>query len=131
MNFNNINDIVSSIEKLVNIKTPTVTPPAPLIVIGSKNKSGLSPIKIASRIISRKSEAGIPIGNLPSGNNSPDEIMIRIIVEEIVKALQQEAIIPVAIPPGTTVSAAGMSPSGPVTTLGSTITFTSGYGLIQ
>lgn len=131
MNFNNINDIVSGIEKIINIKTPTITPPAPLIVMGGVNRSGLSPIKIASRIIQRKSEAGIPIGNLPSGNESPDEIMIRIIVEEIIKALQEEASISIGIPPGTTVSSAGISPLGPVSTVGSTITFTKGYGVIQ
>jgi hypothetical protein len=57
--------------------------------------------------------------------------MERIRIEEIIKALQQEAIISVAIPPGTTLTAAGISPTGPVTVFGSTITFTKGYGVIQ
>jgi hypothetical protein len=57
--------------------------------------------------------------------------MERIRVEEIIKAFQQDATITVSIPPGTTLTAAGTSPSGPVTVFGSTITLTTGYGIIQ
>jgi len=71
------------------------------------------------------------VGALPSGNINPDEIMERIRIEEIVKALQQDAKISVAIPPGITLTAAGVSPTGPVSVFGSTITFTKGYGVIQ
>lgn len=131
MDFNNIDDVVDGIDKTINVKTPSFKIPTPVIALGSANKSGLSAIKIASRIIARKPEAGIPVGTLPSGEASSDDIMINIIVEEIVKAIQQEMIVDVAIPPGTTVSSAGMSPSGPVTTIGSTITFTKGYGVAQ
>lgn len=105
--------------------------PTPLILVGVATRPGLSPIKIASRIIARKSEAGLPVGVLPSGAVNPDEIMWRIAVEEIIKAFQQEAIISVGIPPGITLTAAGISPSVPVSVFGSTITFSKGYGVIQ
>jgi len=105
--------------------------PTPLILVGVPRRSGLSPTKIASNIISRKSEAGLPVGALPSGAVNPDEIMERIRVEEIIKALQQDAKISVAIPPGITLTAAGVSPTGPVSVFGSTITFIKGYGVIQ
>lgn len=131
MNYNNIDDIIDGVDKILSIKTPNMSIPTPLIIVGSQNKSGLSPIKIASRIISRKPEAGLPVGNLPSGVVSPEEKMWRIAIEEIIKAFQEEAIITIAIPPGTSVASAGTSPSGPVTTIGSTITFTKGYGVIQ
>ena len=131
MEYNNIDTLINNISKILSVKTPTPTIPSPLIIIGSQNRPGLSAIKIASRIIARKSEAGLSVGNLPSGNISPDEIMWQIAVEEIIKALQQEAIISIGIPPGTTVSSAGTSPAGPVTTVGSTITITKGYGVIQ
>jgi len=133
MNFNSIDAIVAGFDKVVKLGSiggpPSV--PTPLVLIGVPTRSGLSPTKIASRIIARKSEAGLPVGALPSGGNSPDEIMERIRIEEIVKAFQQEAIISVAIPPGITLSAAGISPAGPVTVFGSTITFSKGYGVIQ
>ena len=57
--------------------------------------------------------------------------MERIRIEEIVNALQQEAIITVAIPPGISLSAAGISPTGPVSVFGSTIIYSKGYAVIQ
>jgi hypothetical protein len=57
--------------------------------------------------------------------------MERIRVEEIVRAFQEDAIISVAIPPGITLSAAGISPTGPVSVFGSTIMYSKGYGVIQ
>jgi hypothetical protein len=57
--------------------------------------------------------------------------MERIRIEEIVKAIQQDMIISVAVPPGITLTAAGISPTGPVSVFGSTITFTKGYGVAQ
>lgn len=133
INFTNIESIIEGFQKILSIQTfgsPTKVP-SPLILVGSPLRSGLSPTKIASRIISRKSEAGLPVGVLPSGGVAPDEIMERIRIEEIIKAFQQDASITVTIPPGTTLTAAGTSPSGPVTVFGSTITLTTGYGVIQ
>jgi len=126
-----IESIIDSISKLLNINissAPTV--PTPLILTGVGNRSGLSPIKIASRIIARKAEAGLPVGVLSTGEAAPDEIMERIRVEEIIRALQEEAIILIAIPPGIPINATGTSPAGPVTVLGSTVKISGGKGII-
>jgi len=133
IDFNDISSILGGFDKILKLQSVGTLPPipTPLILTGVPRRPGLSPIKIASRIIARKSEAGLSVGTLPSGVISSDELMWRIAIEEIVKALQQEAIIIVAIPPGTTLNATGISPAGPVTVFGSTITFTKGYGIIQ
>ena len=133
LDYGDINVIISRFDKVLKLSSIGGPPPlpTPLILVGVPRRTGLSPTKIASRIIARKSEAGLPVGVLPSGQVSPDEIMERIRVEEIIKALQQDAIISVAIPPGITLSAAGISPTGPVSVFGSTITFSKGYGVIQ
>jgi hypothetical protein len=133
IDFNNINAIIGGFDRILKLSSVGGLPPipTPLILIGVPRRSGLSPIKIASRIIARKSEAGLPVGVLPSGGVSPDEIMERIRAEEYIKALQEEAIITIAIPPGTTLTAAGISPSGAVSVFGSTITLSKGYGVIQ
>ena len=133
MDYTNINAIIGGFNKVLKLSSVGGPPPipTPLILVGVPKRTGLSPTKIASRIIARKSEAGLPVGALPSGDINPEEIMWRIAVEEIIKALQQEAIISVAIPPGITLSAAGISPTGPVSVFGSTITFSKGYGVIQ
>lgn len=133
MDFTNINAIIGGFGKVLSLASiggPQQIP-TPLIFIGVPMRTGLSPIKIASRIIARKAEAGLSVGVLPSGTVSPDELMERIRIEEIINALQQEAVISVAIPPGITLSAAGISPTGPVTVFGSTLTFSKGYGIIQ
>jgi hypothetical protein len=131
--FSNIESIIGSITKILKIQTigGATTVPSPIILVGAPLRSGLSPTKIASRIIARKSEAGLPVGALPSGGASPDEIMERIRVEEIIKAIQQESVVTVAIRPGITLTAAGASPAGPVTVFGSTITLVSAKGIIQ
>jgi len=132
IDFSKFDSILNGIKKILKIQGGSATSvPAPLILIGSPSRSGLSPTKIASRIIQRKTEAGLPVGALPSGGVSPDELMERIRVEEIIKALQEDAKITVAVPPGTTLTAAGASPSGPVNVVGSTITLTTAYGVIQ
>jgi len=132
IDFSKFTSILNGIKKILKIQGGSATTvPTPLILIGSPTRSGLSPTKIASRIIQRKTEAGLPVGALPSGGVSPDELMERIRVEEIIKALQEDAKITVAVPPGTTLTAAGSSPSGPVNVIGSTITLTTAYGVIQ
>jgi len=133
IDFSNIDAIVGGFTKVLSLSSVGGPPsvPTPLILVGVPLRTGLSPTKIASRIIARKSEAGLPVGVLPSGQVNPDEIMERIRIEEIINALQQEAIITVAIPPGITLTAAGISPTGPVTVFGSTVIYSKGYGVIQ
>ena len=133
IDFNNIDAIIAGFDKILNLSSIGGPPPipTPLILLGVPKRAGLSPTKIASKIIARKSEAGLPVGTLPSGAINPDEIMERIRIEEIIKALQEDALISVGIPPGITLTAAGISPTGPVSVFGSTITFTKGYGIIQ
>lgn len=133
VNFNNIDSIINAFGVILSLGSVggALPIPTPLILVRTPLRAGLSPTKIASRIIARKPEAGLPVGALPSGETPPDEIMERIRVEEIVKALQQEAVISVAIPPGITLSAAGISPVGPVSVFGATITLSKGYGVIQ
>lgn len=133
IDYNNIGSIIGGFNKILNLSSIGGPPPVPtpLILVGVPRRSGLSPTKIASRIIARKTEAGLPVGTLPSGSVNPEEIMWRIAVEEIVKAIQQEASLTIAIPPGLTVQSAGISPAGPVTVVGASILPFRGYGIIQ
>jgi hypothetical protein len=133
IDYSNIDSIIAGFDKVLSLSSLGGPPPvpAPLILIGVPQRTGLSPTNIASRIIARKSEAGLPVGALPSGGINPDEIMERIRIEEIISALQQEAVITVAIPPGISLTAAGISPTGPVSVFGSTIYYAKGYGVIQ
>lgn len=132
--YNNIDDIVNNFNKILSMGSIGTPPPIPTILIltGIPSRTGLSAIRIATNINARKGEAGLPIGNLPSGRKSPDEIMEIIRAEEYLKELQQNAIITVAIPAGVTITGSGISAlGGPVSIFGSTIKIAKGYGVIQ
>jgi hypothetical protein len=132
MAFTNIKDITSSLLNLFKLQSGVTPPvPAPLILVGVPSRSGLSAQKLASNIIRRKAEAGLVVGDLPSGEVSPDELMERIRSEELIKMVQSDMIITVALPPGITVVAAGASPAGPVSTVGASTTIVIGYGVAQ
>jgi hypothetical protein len=133
IDFNSIDAIIGGFDKVLSLSSIGGPPPVPtvLILIGVPQRTGLSPIKMASNVIRGKKSAGLPIGALPSGGVSPDEVMERIRMTEIVRAFQQDAVITVGIPPGITITAAGISPTGPVTVAGSSIFPFKGYGVIQ
>lgn len=133
MEYNNINSVINGFTKVLSLSSSGgVMPiPTPLIFTGVPMRSGLSAIKIASNIIARKKEAGLSVGVLPSGEPNPDEIMERIRIEEIINALQQDAVNTVVLPPGISITAAGISAAGPVTVQGTTIVYAKGYGIIQ
>lgn len=112
-------------------RTPPPEIPSLLLLTGAKMRPGLSPILIASKIISRQSEAGAPIGVLPSGGRNIAEAMEVIRVEEIIDALLTDARIDVVINPGIPITAQGANAGGPMISIGQTISLGSGNGIIR
>ena len=128
VNFKNHKSILQALLGLFKVPmTKSQKMPAPLI-LATEAKPGLSPTQIASRIINRQSEAGLPVGPLPSGKTSPAEIMERIRVEEMVKALTSEARVDVAMKPGTAIQGTGGNAGGPVQVFGTILTTSCGHG---
>lgn len=125
--FKNPNSILKSLLNLFKIPNVSISQaiPSPLI-LASTARPGLSPSKIAARIIRRQAEAGIPVGPLPSGEISPDEIMERIRVEEMINAITSEMVVDVAIKPGTVIQGTGGNAGGPVQVAGTVIGIASG-----
>ena len=107
------------------------TIPPGLILTGTKFRTGLSPIDIASKIIERKKEVGIGIGPLPSGVKNVDLQMEVIRIEEIVNALTTEAVIEIEIPPGIKLTASGGNAGGPILVVGATIDLVKAKGIIR
>jgi hypothetical protein len=129
--FKNPKSILSSLLNLFKLPTArSQSMPTPLI-LASTARPGLSPSKVAARIIQRQSEAGIPVGPLPSGEISPDEIMERIRVEEIIKAITTEAVVDVAIKPGTVIQGTGGNAGGPVQVAGTVLGIASGNAVMR
>lgn len=133
VDYNSLDSMIVGFNSIMNLnyigKVPNV--PSALILTGVPARKGLSAIKIANNIIRRKGEAYLKIGILDSGANPIDEQMERIRIEEIVKALQEDAVNTVIIPAGITITGSGSSPAGPVVISGLTTKIARGYGIIQ
>ena len=114
-------------------KPPKKLKPLPkgLILLGTKYRSGVSAIDIASKIIERKKEIGIGIGPLPSGGRNIDLQMEVIRIEEIVDALLTNAVIEIEIPPGTQLTASGGNAGGPIQVVGATTQLIACKGIIR
>lgn len=119
------------IKTISGFRKPAPQVPTPLISGGAKLRPGLSPSLIASRIIARQGEAGAPVGNLPSGSENISELMEVIRIEEIIKALTEDARIDVAVDIGIPVQAVGGNAGGPVVCVGTTTSLGSATGIIR
>jgi hypothetical protein len=131
INFTNYKSVLNGLMNLFKIpNTTSQTMPTPLI-LATSSRPGLSPTSMAARVIKRQSEAGLPVGALPSGIPSASEIMERIRMEEIVSALTSEAVISVATQPGTAINGNGGNAGGPVSVVGTVIGIGSGNAVMS
>jgi hypothetical protein len=127
--FKNPQSVLSSIKGWFKTpRTKTLKYPKP-VILASENRPGLSPKKIAAEIIRRQSEAGLPVGPLSSGEISPDELMERIRVEEIIKAIMVEMKTDVVIKPGALIQASGGNVGGPIQVVGTVVGYSSGLSM--
>ncbi len=90
------------------------------ILLG-KTRPGLSSDSITASIISRFKEAGIPTGPIGEGSPNAMEILVKIIIEELVDAIQNEMRVDTAVDIGMQVESLGASPSGPISSHGSNL----------
>jgi hypothetical protein len=112
--------------------TPVEPLPPPLIMVGGNLRTGVSSKQIASRIISRQSEAGLPVGDVFADGPNVTEAMLAIQCEEIINALLTESVVNVVIPPGVGVIGVGIGNLGaPVLVQGVTTTMGIGNGIIR
>jgi len=103
-------------------KTPKIKPPVTKeeILIGTKTREGLSAIRMASKIIERKKELGIPTTPLESGGVNLDLQMEVARCETIIDEFLTHARVEAAFPPGVPVTATGGNAGGPIVVQGLT-----------
>lgn len=133
IDFGSITSIIEFILGAFSLpETPLTKLPPPLLMTGGNLRPGLSVTDIASRIITRQSEAGLVIGDVFADGSNSSEAMELIRIEEIINAIQTQAKIEVAIPPGVGVLAVGPGNLGaPVVVRGVTTSIASGVGVIR
>lgn len=98
-------------------------------ILAGKLRPGLSSDLITTSVISRFQEIGIQTGPLENGNPNVMENFAKIIIEELVESIHNDLRIDTAVDPGMIVQSAGISPAGPVTSVGSNSLPHSGVGI--
>lgn len=135
-----IDDGIESIQSIIDVilgifkapKPPLQPLPPPLLLIGGVQRQGLCSTEIASRIISRQSEAGLIVGDVFEDGSNTAEAMEVIRMEELINSLLTEAKIEIVIPPGVQVMTIGTGNLGaPVVSMGATTNIGVGYGVIR
>jgi len=132
-NLSSISGVLNLISTAFSIPSQPVSAlPPPLIILGGKLRPGLSSSGIASRVISRQSEAGRQVGDVFADGPNVEEAMEVIRTEEVINAILTEAVVNVVIPPGISVSTVGAGNFGaPVLSQGATTTMGVGDGIIR
>lgn len=87
------------------------------ILLG-KFRPGLDSNIISNGIISRFEEAGIPSGPLEGGQPNVMEAFTKILIEEMVDAIQTDMRVDAALDTGLVVNSAGANAGGPVASIG-------------
>jgi hypothetical protein len=113
-------------------QTPVEPLPPPLIMAGATLRPGISSKELASRVISRQSEAGFLVGDVFDDGPNSSEALIAIQNEEIINSLLNESVVNVVIPPGVGVVGVGTGNLGaPIVIQGFTTTMGVGNGVIR
>ena len=110
---------------------PVAPLPPPLILLGAKLRPGVSTTSVVSNVIARQTEAGLPVGDVFADGPNTNELMIKIIVEEVINTLLNECVVNVVIDPGIPVVVAGANGGGPMISMGYTTLYGSGNGIIR
>ena len=100
-------------------------------ILLAKSRPGLSSEILSSSVISRFSEAGIPTGPLVGGATNVMENYTKILLEEIVDAIQNDLRVDIVTDAGATVSASGGNAGGPVVCVGATVAPHTGVGVAR
>jgi len=110
------------------IPVPPLTLPQ---IIAAKLRPGLSAEQMASRIISRFPEAGLPNGPLKDGFPNSMEQFVKLVCEEVVDALQNDMRVDIAVDPGMIGQGFGANAGGSVVTTNTTLKPHTGTGVAR
>lgn len=128
-----IEKISNGIQTVFDAARPAAKTIAPLLMLCElANRPGLSAIALTSAIISRLGEAGIPTEPNPDGTPNKICLFVRILCEEIVTEIKNNAVVSSVVEVGSIVGqGTGANAGGPVTVITSNIMMATLKGLIQ
>jgi len=104
------------------LKEDRIKIPKPSIkeILLAKTRPGLSAEIMTSSVTSRFEEIGIPSGPLVGGTPNVMENYTKVLMEEIVSAIQTDMRVDIATDAGAIVQASGANAGGPVVAVGAT-----------
>lgn len=128
-----IQTIANGVENAFNAVRPSLKMiPALLLICELKNRPGLSAIALTSAIIRRLPEAGIETGLNPDGSQNKINQFVRIMCEEIITEIKDNARVTCVIEPGSVVSqGTGANAGGPVVVMSTNTLLSQTLGLIE
>lgn len=128
-----IESISSGIEKAFSTVRPALKFIPPILLLCElKSRPGLSAIALTSAIIRRLPEAGIETG--PNNNGSANKInqFVRIMCEETIKEIKENARITTVIEPGSVITrGTGASAGGPIVVVSTNTIVSQALGLLE
>lgn len=128
-----IQTIADGIGAAFDFVRPALVPIPPLIMVCSiMQRPGMSAIALAAAIIRRLPEAGINTDALDDGSQNKVTAFVRILAEEFVNEIKNNARVDVAIPPGILTSfGTGANSGGPVSVFSTNTAPTTTNGIVR
>ena len=118
--------------KIASARKPARKLPAVLNYATAIRRPGLSETLISTNIIEGNGKFGINTGQNPDGTENVVNMFVKNIVDCVVKAIREDAVVHCTIPAGMiTVQAEGGNAGGPVVAVGSNITTITISGIIR
>jgi hypothetical protein len=124
--------IYNTLKSLFDItRQPAPQIPGMLMAIGCVQKPGLSTAVSIGNIVKRLNKHSIPTEPLPDGTENKTVQFALAIVDEIYRAIREDANVQISYAPGTiSILATGANSAGPVVSQGININFSKGQGSI-
>lgn len=129
-----ITNIIQNLSSFImnKMSIPLIPVPAIMLICSTIKRPGLSPMLIASRIITRQQDFGAPVGVNIDGSPNLMNQMFYVVADEIVNAIKMEGKVEIAIPPGgITTIGTGANGGGPVIVTSNNIMPVSGNGIVR
>ena len=128
-----IEKIADGIVKAFDTVRPILTPiPSVIMLCSFAKRPGLSAIGLTSAIINRLPEAGINIEANTDGSQNKILAFVRIISEEFIKEIKDNARVDMFIAPGGMTSfGTGANAGGAVTIYSTNVNIATGYGAVR
>tara|TARA_B100000927_G_scaffold240906_1_gene202286 strand:- start:496 stop:927 length:432 start_codon:yes stop_codon:yes gene_type:complete len=131
IDFSKAKEVIRALINLFKVPSTPAPPVSKQVALSAVLRPGLDYNKIAANIISESSKVGVIIGENDDGSDNISEKMEFIRVKAICEAIISDARITIINLPGQQITATGGNAGGPVQVYGTSLTTSTGYGVMS